>query len=123
MIDAISENDPLPLSWYPDDGKITHDKLMNLSFPLANQMGKAYQMQLNCNITPYITSSKTSGLFGNYITHVQTDMVMLEYSKGIHEMKIWKCDNKEITQTIKALLESIGVYMKMAQPILIMCYR
>lgn len=102
----------------PVNKQITHDKLMNLSFPLANQMGKAYQMQLNCNITPYITSSKTSGLFGNYITHVQTDMVMLEYSKGINEMKSWKCDNKEITQTIKTLLESIGVYMKMAQPIL-----
>ena len=102
----------------PVNKQITHDKLMNLSFPLANQMGKAYQMQLNCNITPYITSSKTSGLFGNYITHMQTDMVMLEYSKGIHEMKSWKCDNKEITQTIKTLLESIGVYMKMAQPIL-----
>ena len=49
---------------------------------------------------------------------MQTDMVMLEYSKGIHEMKSWKCDNKEITQTIKTLLESIDVYMKMAQPIL-----
>ena len=102
----------------PVNKQITHDKLMNLSFPLANQMGKAYQMQLNCNITPYITSSKTSGLFGNYITQVQTDMVMLEYSKGINEMKSWKCNNKEITQTIKTLLESIGVYMKMAQPIL-----
>jgi phospholipid-binding lipoprotein MlaA len=102
----------------PVNKQTTHDKLMNLSFPLANQMGKAYQMQLNCNITPYITSSKTSGLFGNYITHMQTDMVMLEYSKGIHEMKSWKCDNKEITQTIKTLLESIDVYMKMAQPIL-----
>ena len=108
----------LPTGINPVNKQITHDKLMNLSFPLANQMGKAYQMQLNCNITPYITSSKTSGLFGNYITQVQTDMVMLEYSKGIHEMKSWKCDNKEITQTIKTLLESIGVYMKMAQPIL-----
>ena len=108
----------LPTGINPVDKQITHDKLMNLSFPLANQMGKAYQMQLNCNITPYITSSKTSGLFGNYITHMQTDMVMLEYSKGIHEMKSWKCDNKEITQTIKTLLESIDVYMKMAQPIL-----
>ena len=108
----------LPTGINPVDKQITHDKLMNLSFPLANQMGKAYQMQLNCNITPYITSSKTSGLFGNYITQVQTDMVMLEYSKGIHEMKSWKCDNKEITKTIKTLLESIDVYMKMAQPIL-----
>ncbi|MGY8849067.1 MAG: MlaA family lipoprotein, partial [Burkholderiales bacterium] len=108
----------LPTGNNPVNKQITHDKLMNLSFPLANQMGKAYQMQLNCNINPYITPSKTSGLFGNYITHVQTDMVMLEYSKGIHEMKSWKCDNKEITQTIKALLESISVYMKMAQPIL-----
>ena len=108
----------LPTGINPVNKQITHDKLMNLSFPLANQMGKAYQMQLNCNITPYITSSKTSGLFGNYITQVQTDMVMLEYSKGIHEMKSWKCDNKEIPQTIKTLLESIDVYMKMAQPIL-----
>jgi glycosyltransferase involved in cell wall biosynthesis len=36
MIDAISENDPLPLSWYPDDGKITHDKLTCI---IANAVG------------------------------------------------------------------------------------
>ena len=82
----------LPTGNNPVNKQITHDKLMNLSFPLATQMGKAYQMQLNCNINPYITPSKTSGLFGNYITHVQTHVVMLKYSKGMHEMKIWKCD-------------------------------
>ena len=100
----------------PVNAQITHDMLMNLSVPLANQMGKVYQMQVNCGLNPEITPRKAGGLFVNYMTQEEAHMVMMEHSKGMQKMKIWKCDKKEVMRTTQALLESMGNYIKMAQP-------
>jgi hypothetical protein len=100
----------------PVNAQISHDMLMNLSAPLANQMGKVYQMQKNCNFTPDLTPRKVGGLFINYMTQKQTRMIMVEHSKGVKKMKSWKCDKKQVIQTTQALLESMANYIKMAQP-------
>ncbi len=100
----------------PVSAQITHDMLMNLSAPLANQMGKAYQMQVNCGVNPEITPRKAGGLFINYMTQEQAHMVMMEHSKGMQKMKSWECDKGEVLRTTGALLESMSNYIKMAQP-------
>ena len=103
---------------YHNNIKTTQDVLANLSYPLANKMGEAYQMQLSCNFNPDITSRKAGELFGNYITSEQIKIVMMEHSKGMRNMKNWKCDKETLNQSIQALLGNIDNYIKTAEPIL-----
>jgi hypothetical protein len=96
--------------------QVTYEAFINFSYPFANQMGKVYQMNLNCNMNPKSTPRMTAGLFFNYMTEEQVRMVMAEYSKGMKKMKNWKCDNKERLRTMKAALESMAGYIRLAQP-------
>ena len=100
----------------PAHSQITHEVFMNSSYPLSNQLGKVYQMQLNCKQNPELTPRKSAGLFINYMTEEQVQMVMMEYSKGMKKMKGWKCDKQEAVRTMKALLESMAMYIRLAQP-------
>ena len=81
-------------------------------------MGKAYQMQLNCNLTPVISSNNASRLFDNFLLQDQKNIVIDKYSKGMQEMNSWKCNKKEVIQTTLAVLENISNYIKVNQPIL-----
>ena len=52
----------------------TNENLNDPIYTLANKMGKAYQMQLNCNLTPIISSNDASRLFDNFLLQDQTSI-------------------------------------------------
>jgi phospholipid-binding lipoprotein MlaA len=87
-------------------------------YTLANKMGKAYQMQLNCNLTPVISTNDASRFFDNYVLQDQKHIVMDEHSKGAQKMGSWKCSKNEVIQTTLALLENINDHVNVNQPIL-----
>ena len=96
----------------------TNENLNDPIYTLANKMGKAYQMQLNCNLTPVISSNDASRLFDNFLLQDQKNIVMDKHSKGMQEMNSWKCNKKEVIQTTLAVLDNISNYIKVNQPIL-----
>ena len=61
----------------------TNENLNDPIYTLANKMGKAYQMQLNCNLTPVISSNNASRLFDNFLLQDQKNIVIDKHSKGM----------------------------------------
>ena len=100
------------------NNQTTNENLNDPIYTLANKMGKAYQMQLNCNLTPVISSNNASRLFDNFLLQDQKNIVIDKHSKGMQEMNSWKCNKKEVIQTTLAVLENISNYIKVNQPIL-----
>ena len=45
----------------------TNENLIDPIYTLANKMGKVYQMQLNCNLTPVISPNDASRFFDNFL--------------------------------------------------------
>ena len=67
-----------------------NENLNDPIYTLANKMGKAYQMGLNCNLTSVISSNDASRLFDNFILQDQKNIVMDKHSKRMQEMNRWK---------------------------------
>ena len=95
----------------------TNENLIDPIYNLANKMGKVYQMQLNCNLTPVISPNDASRVFDNFLLQDQKNIVMDKHSKGMQEMESWKCNKKEVIQTTLAVLENISNHIKVSQPI------
>ena len=96
----------------------TNENLIDPIYTLANKMGKAYQMQLNCNLTPVISLNNAGRFFDNFLLQDQNNIAMDKHSKGMQEMDSWKCNKKEVIQTTLAVLENISNHIKVSQPIL-----
>ena len=96
--------------------EISHDDLMNLSFALGDQMGKAYQMQINCGLSSRIGPAEAAGLFVNYMTEAQVQSVIDEYAKGMKRAEGELCDREATGRTLKALITSLSNYIRLAQP-------
>ena len=96
----------------------TNKNLIDPIYTLANKMGKAYQMQLNCNLTPVISLNNAGRFFDNFLLQDQNNIAMDKHSKGMQEMNSWKCNKKEVTQTTLAVLENMSNHIKVNQPIL-----
>ena len=86
----------------------TNENLIDPIYTLANNMGKAYQMQLNCNLAPVISLNNAGRFFDNFLLQDQNNIAMDKHSKGMQEIDSWKCNKEEVTQTTLALLENMS---------------
>lgn len=94
----------------PAQAQLKKQDLMTESFALAHQMGKTYQMQVDCVLSSDITPQRAAEFFINYMTDVQVQLVMNAYGKGMKQVETNVCNKEELTRTLKALMESMSNY-------------
>jgi hypothetical protein len=94
----------------PAQAQLNKQDLMTESFALAHQMGKTYQMQVDCVLNSDITPERAMEFFINYMTNVQVQLVMNAYGKGMKQVEKKVCNKEELTRTLKALMESMSSY-------------
>jgi hypothetical protein len=95
----------------PAHAQQNKQNLINESFALAHQMGKIYQMQVDCVFSSNITPQRAAGFFINYMTDEQVHLVMNEYGKGMKQAEKKICNTEELKRTLKALMESMSNYI------------
>lgn len=112
---SVGLGSTLVLGHIPAEAQLSQQDLMNVSFALAHQMGRGYQMQVDCGLDSNLAPQRTAGLFINYMNEEQVQLVMNEYAKGMRQVEKKPCNKEELKRTLKVLIEGTSNYINLAK--------
>ena len=91
--------------------------LMEKSFSLAFEMGASYQMSQNCDKeAESLSPQKAAGLFINYMSEKEVQLVIDEYAEGMNSKKEETCNWQETASAMLKITQETALYISEASP-------